>query len=101
MQKTFDEERIIGKVHPFGDGRFKNKNLFVFGYVRFFKAIKFRECIGNDVVFTRNEVFVWIELLNIIEPANDVVWSSIVSCDVEVISVYVKHCSQEHGAKFG
>ena len=42
-----------------------------------------------------------VELFNIIEPANDAVQSSIVSCDVEVISVYVKHCSQEHGAKFG
>ncbi len=64
-------------------------------------AIKPRECIGNDIVFTRNKVYIWVEFFNIIEPANDAVQGSIVSGYVKMISVYVWHCSQEHGAKFG
>ncbi len=99
MKKTFNDQWVIGKVHHFGDRIFKNKNLFVFGQDRFFKAIKSRECISNDIVFTRNEVYVWVELFDKIEPANEAVRSGVVSCDVEVISVHMEHCAQEHGAK--
>ncbi len=43
------------------------------------------KCIGNDVVFTRNKVKARIELFDKIEPANDSVRSSIVSCNVKVV----------------
>ncbi len=43
MQETFDEERITGKIHPFGDGVFEDKNLFVFRKDKFFKVIEPRE----------------------------------------------------------
>ncbi len=101
VQKTFNEKRIISKVHPFLDGIFKNKNLFIFREYIFFKANKPRECIGSDVVFARDKVNIRVELFDIIEPANNTVRSSIVSCNVKVISVYVEHCSKKHGAKFG
>ncbi len=70
VEEAFDEQWIIGKVHPFGDRFFKDKNLFVLGENRVFKAIEPREQIGNDIVFTRNKLDIWVELLNIIEPVN-------------------------------
>ena len=87
--------------YPFRDGIFMNKNLFVFGKDGFFKVVEPRECICNDIVFTRNEMDVRVELFNLIEPANDIVRSGIVSGNVKVVSVDVYHCSKEHGAKFG
>ncbi len=87
MQKTFNEERIISKVHSFGDGIFKNINLFVFREYRFLKAVELRECISNDVVFIRDKMDVRVELFNIVEPANDTVRHSIVSGNVKVVSV--------------
>ncbi len=74
------------KVHHFGDGILNNKYLFVF---QEFKAVKPRECIDNDFVFTMDKVNVRIELFDIIEPANDAVRSSIVSCNIKVVSMDV------------
>ncbi len=87
VKEAFDEQWIIGKDHPFGDRVFKDKNLFVLGENRLFKAIKPRECIVNDAVFTRDKVNVRVELFDVIEPANNMVMSSIVSGNVEVISM--------------
>ncbi len=76
MQKTVDDKRIIGKIHPFGGGIFEDKNLFVFRKYRFFKVIKPRECIDNYVIFARDKVNARVVLLNIIELAN--FWSGVV-----------------------
>ncbi len=89
MRKTFNVERFIGQIHPFGDGVFEDKNLFVLKKDRFLKAVKPQECIGNDIVFTRDKVNARVELLNIVEPAIDVVRCSVVSGDVEVVSMDV------------
>ncbi len=87
MNKTFDEQWVIGKIYPFEDRVFENKNLFVFGQDRLFKVIKLGECISNDIVFTRDKMDVWGVLFNIIEPANDTVRRGIIGCNVKVIGV--------------
>ncbi len=86
MQKPFDEERIIGKIHPFGDGVFEDKNLFVFRENGFFKAFN---CVSNDIVLVGYEMNIRVVLFNVIEPKNDTVTSGVVSGDVKMISMYV------------
>ncbi len=98
--KTIDEKRIISKIHPFGVRVFEDKNLFVIREYRFFKAIEPRECVGI-VVFSRDKVNVRVELFNIIEPVNDAGRSSIVSCNVELVSMDVYDHSEEHSTKLG
>ncbi len=66
--------------------------MFVFKKDGFFKAIKLRECIGNDVAFTKDKMNVRVKLFNVVEPANDAVRSSIVGSDVEVVSMDMKYC---------
>ncbi len=81
--------RVIGKVHPFKDRVFENKNLFVFRENRLLKAIKPRVCVSNDIVFVGDKVNVRFELFNVIEPVNNAVRCSIVCGDVEMVSMDV------------
>ncbi len=80
---------IVGKVHPFGDGIFENKYLFVFQKDIFFKAVKLGERVSNDIVFAREKVDVRVKLFNIVEPLNYAVRSGVVSVNVEVIGMDV------------
>ncbi len=91
MYKTFDQKQIVSKVHPFGDGVFEGKHLFIFRKNRFFKVVKPRECISNDIVFAKDEMNIRVELFNVIEPANDTVRSGVVSGNVEMIGMEVWH----------
>ena len=59
---------------------------------RFFKEIKARGCVGNKIVFVRNEVDIRVELLNIVEPSNDAVKIGIICGNIKMVSVDVKHC---------
>ncbi len=95
MDKAFDEQWVIGKVHPFRDRVFENKYLF-FKENRFFKAIKPRECVSNDIVFARDKINVRVELFNIIETANYEVRCSIVCGDVEMVGMDVYHGTEKH-----
>ncbi len=63
--------------------------MFVLRKDRFLKAVELRECIGNDIVFTGDKVNVRVELFNVIELANDMIRSCIISCNVEVVSMDV------------
>ncbi len=94
MEKAFNEEWVIGKVHPFRDRVFEDKYLFVFRENRFFKAIKPRECVKNGVIIAGDEINAMVELFDMIEPAMIVVRG-----DFEMICMYVLHSTKKHHAE--
>ncbi len=66
---------------------FWNKNLFFFKQNIFFKAVKPRQCVNNNVVFAGDKVDVRVELFNIIEPVNGMIRRGVVSCNIEDIGM--------------
>ncbi len=84
------EECLTSKVHSFGDRILQNKYLFSFRKDRFFKAVKPRQPVRNDIVFAQDKFNVRFELLIIVEPANDTVRSGVVCDNIEMFSVNVQ-----------
>ncbi len=82
MFLALNEKWTIGKIHPLGDTVFESKDLFVFQKNRFLKAIKPRDHVGDDIVFTRNEAYVGVELFDLVELTNDMVGNGIIGGDV-------------------
>ncbi len=81
MQKTFNEKRMS---IPLETGSLRIK-----ACLSLENTNSSSECIGKDNIIARDKVNVRVALFNIIEPANDMVRSCIVSGNVKVVSMDV------------
>ncbi len=74
-------------------------SLFVSIENRFFKVIKPRKCVSNDIISCGVKVNIRVELFSIIELTNYVVRHSIVCGDVDMVRMNVWNCCKKHCAE--